>query len=72
MYYIYSHPLPSIFISRTVDNFVKLVEGKGLKHKGYKNTIIHAVQKGNAVMGGDIESHDGTGNHSAGEDRYIK
>ena len=60
-------------VPKTVDNFRRLVEGQGVKHnKGYKNTIIHAVQKGNCVLGGDIENNDGTGNHSAGEERYIK
>jgi cyclophilin family peptidyl-prolyl cis-trans isomerase len=59
-------------VPKTVDNFCKLVEGKAEKVEGYKGSKILKVHAGNAIMGGDVENGDGTGNHAAGSERFIK
>ncbi len=59
-------------VPKTVENFKRLVQGKGEKFKGYKGTPFHILRKGEIAMGGDIENKDGTGNHSSYLDRYIK
>jgi peptidyl-prolyl isomerase F (cyclophilin D) len=59
-------------VPKTVDNFCKLVEGQASKVGGYKGTKILKVHVGNAIMGGDVENGDGSGSHSAGDDRFIK
>lgn len=59
-------------VPNTCHNFMNLVEGKGVKVKGYQGTSFHVISKNNVIMGGDVENYDGTGNHSSHEDRYIK
>jgi len=63
--------LASDILPRTVENFCLLITGQTAKGFGYKNTKIHTLQKGVALMGGDVESGDGTTSHSAYEFRYF-
>jgi cyclophilin family peptidyl-prolyl cis-trans isomerase len=56
-------------VPNTVKNFKALCEGQG-RYK-YLDTPLHKVMKGIAIMGGDVENLDGTGNHSAGPNRHI-
>jgi cyclophilin family peptidyl-prolyl cis-trans isomerase len=60
-------------VPRTCHNFMRLVEGRTEKEgvQGYTGTNFHVVAKNNVIMGGDVENHDGTGNHSSYGHRYI-
>ena len=60
-------------VPKTCENFKALCLGTGIKFGGYQGTKIHYIQKGNCMMGGDVETpnSNGTGNHSAGSSRYI-
>ena len=64
--------LAADIVPQTCHNFMRLIEGKGEKVSGYKNTTFHTISKNNVLMGGDVENHDGTGNHSSFSERYIK
>lgn len=57
-------------VPETVRNFKALVEGNG-RHF-YAGTPFHKILKGIAIMGGDVENLDGTGNHAAGASRHIE
>jgi cyclophilin family peptidyl-prolyl cis-trans isomerase len=60
-------------VPATVENFKSLCLGKGeMFNRGYKGTKIHQIIKGVAIMGGDIERNDGTGNYSATKERHFK
>lgn len=60
-------------VPHTVENFKKLCLGQGeMFNKGYKGTKLHQIIKGVALMGGDIERNDGTGNYSASKERHFK
>lgn len=58
-------------VPKTVENFTKIVLGETALAKGYKNTKIHKIQKGVAIMAGDIVHNDGTGSHSAYAQRFL-
>ena len=59
-------------VPQTVDNFIRLCEGQSRRYEGYRNTKIHLIRKGEVLMGGDIESRDGSGNHSSYDVRYFE
>ena len=63
--------LASDIVPQTVDNFMRLCEGNGLKYPGYTGTKIHLVRKGDLIVGGDIVNGDGTGNHSSFSGRHF-
>jgi len=53
-----------------VDNFVKLC--KGLPDgRGYKGSKIYRAKPDDHIIGGDFENNDGTGGHSAFEERHV-
>lgn len=59
-------------VPETVKNFKLLVTGDNMHKRSYLQTKFHQVQKGQFIMGGDVENGDGTGSYSAFKDRYIK
>lgn len=62
--------LAADIVPTTVYNFARLClkEGK----YGYAGTKIHRIHKGIALMGGDVEKNDGTGNFSSFKSRYFE
>lgn len=64
--------LASDIVPKTVENFKLLCNGNAVNGKSYKGTKFHLVNKGKFIMGGDVETPDGTHSHSAYKDRYIK
>jgi len=58
-------------LPKTVENFTRLVTGKSAKGFTYKNTKLHQIRKGHVIMGGDVVTNDGTGSHSASEERFF-
>ena len=61
--------LASDVLPITVHNFLRLCLKQG--KYGYSNTKIHRVHKKVALMGGDVEKNDGTGNHSSFDTRLF-
>jgi hypothetical protein len=59
-------------VPKTVENFKLLCTGKNVHNKSFQLSKLHQVQKGQFIMGGDVENNDGTGSHSAYEERYIE
>ena len=59
-------------VPKTVENFKLLVSGENMHNRSFLSTKFHQVQKGQFIMGGDVENKDGTGSYSAYKDRYIK
>eukprot|EP00388_Colpodella_angusta_P029218 GDKK01015888.1.p1 GENE.GDKK01015888.1~~GDKK01015888.1.p1 ORF type:complete len:143 (-),score=17.70 GDKK01015888.1:117-545(-) len=59
-------------VPKTVENFKLLATGENIHNRSLLQSKFHQVQKGQFIMGGDIENNDGTGSHSAYADRYIK
>jgi hypothetical protein len=59
-------------LPKTSENFVLLATGKGVDNRSYKGSIFHAVSKNNVIMGGDIVSKDGQGNHSAFKTKHFE
>ncbi len=59
-------------VPKTVKNFELLCSGKAPNGKSYKGSKFHLVNKGLFVMGGDVESGDGSSSHSAYSKRFIK
>lgn len=59
-------------VPETVKNFKLLVTGDNIHKRSYMQTKFHQVQKGQFIMGGDVENGDGTGSYSAFKERYIK
>eukprot|EP01031_Cornospumella_fuschlensis_P041813 gene41813-51036_t len=59
-------------VPRTVDNFVKLVTGDNAFQRCYKGTKVHRIQKGVAIMMGDVVHNDGSGSHSAVSRQFFK
>jgi len=60
-------------VPTTVMNFKKLCANS--KDKGelsYENTVIHRIMKNSALVGGDVENHDGSGGHSALGSRHFE
>jgi len=56
---------------KMVENFVKLC-CKGLSNgRGYKGSNIYRAKIDDHILGGDFENNDGTGGHSAFEERYV-
>jgi cyclophilin family peptidyl-prolyl cis-trans isomerase len=64
--------LASDIVPKTVENFRLLCKNEGVKFKGYSGSKFHYVKKNVAIIGGDIENHDGTGSHSASSSRFIE
>ena len=58
-------------VPKTVENFARLCKGEGVVFKGYSGTGVHMIRKGEFIMGGDVESKVGQGNHSSYQSRYI-
>ena len=55
---------------KMADNFIKLC--KGLPDgRGYKGSKIFRAKANDHVLGGDFENDDGTGGHSAYEEKYF-
>ncbi|XP_023326914.1 interaptin isoform X2 [Eurytemora carolleeae] len=55
---------------KMVDNFIRLC--KGLPDgRGYKGSKIFRAKANDHILGGDFENDDGTGGHSAYEDKYF-
>eukprot|EP00092_Neocalanus_flemingeri_P020089 GFUD01021750.1.p1 GENE.GFUD01021750.1~~GFUD01021750.1.p1 ORF type:complete len:594 (-),score=132.57 GFUD01021750.1:493-2229(-) len=55
---------------KMVENFVKLC--KGLPNgRGYNGSKIYRAKDDDHLLGGDFENNDGTGGHSAFEERYV-
>jgi len=55
---------------KMVENFLKLC--KGLPDgRGYKGSKIFRAKMNDHILGGDIENDDGTGGHSAYEEKYF-
>jgi len=55
---------------KMVDNFIKLC--KGLPDgRGYKGSKIFRAKMNDHILGGDFENDDGTGGHSAYEEKYF-
>lgn len=61
--------LASDILPQTVDNFSNLIQSKG--KYSYKNSKIHNVNKGVAIMGGDVEDTNGKLSHSSYTVRYF-
>ena len=59
-------------VPETVKNFKLLVTGDNMHKRSFMQTKFHQVQKGQFIMGGDVENGDGTGSYSAFKERYIK
>ena len=64
--------LASDVVPETVNNFISLINGSGSKGYKYDNTSLYRIVKNVAIMGGDVENGDGSGNHSSLSKRYIK
>ena len=56
-------------LPRTIKNFNNLIESKG-KYT-YQGSKIHNVNKGVAIMGGDVEGTNGKLSHSSYTQRYF-
>ena len=55
---------------KMADNFIKLC--KGLPDgRGYKGSKIFRAKANDHILGGDFENDDGTGGHSAYEEKYF-
>ena len=55
---------------KMVDNFIKLC--KGLPDgRGYTGSKIFRAKANDHILGGDFENDDGTGGHSAYEEKYF-
>jgi len=55
---------------KMVDNFIKLC--KGLPDgRGYEGSKIFRAKADDHILGGDFDNDDGTGGHSAYEDKYF-
>ena len=55
---------------KMADNFIKLC--KGLPDgRGYQGSRIFRAKSNDHVLGGDFENDDGTGGHSAYEEKYF-
>ena len=63
--------LANDIVPKTVENFSRLCGGEGAVFKSYAGTTVHMIRKGEFIMGGDVESKEGQGNHSSYESRYI-
>ena len=61
--------LANDIVPQTVDNFSNLIQSKG--KYSYKNSKIHNVNKGVAIMGGDVEDTSGKLSHSSYTVRYF-
>lgn len=59
-------------LPRTVNNFVKLIQGDNPKKLTYKGTKFHFIRKGEVIMGGDVENGSGKLSHAASEQRYFE
>lgn len=59
-------------VPKTVENFKLLATGDNIHNRSLLQSKFHQVQKGQFIMGGDVENNDGTGSHSAYAERYIK
>jgi cyclophilin family peptidyl-prolyl cis-trans isomerase len=62
--------LASDVVPVAVRNFLRLCLGEGSKYS-YKGTKIHRVHKNVALMGGDVEKNDGSGNFSSFGKRHF-
>ena len=55
---------------KMADNFIKLC--KGLPDgRGYKGSKIFRAKANDHILGGDFENDDGTGGHSAYDEKYF-
>lgn len=64
--------LASDVVPKTVENFKLLCTGSTATGKSYKGSKFHLVNKGKFILGGDVETSEGSHSHSAYKDRYIK
>jgi len=55
---------------KMVDNFIKLCQGTS-DGKGYKGSKIFRAKANDHILGGDYENDDGTGGHSAYDERHF-
>jgi cyclophilin family peptidyl-prolyl cis-trans isomerase len=58
-------------LPETVDNFKALCSGSNPKKLCYEGSPVHFVQKGYALVLGDVEFKTGKGSHSAKAKRYF-
>uniref|UniRef100_A0A6U1PLG6 Peptidyl-prolyl cis-trans isomerase n=1 Tax=Fibrocapsa japonica TaxID=94617 RepID=A0A6U1PLG6_9STRA len=59
-------------LPETCSNFKALCTGESEQGLSYCGSPIHHIVKGVGVIGGDVEKHDGTGNHSGLGKRYFE